>query len=804
MIRLLWSFLCVLSIGFGEETCDSWIAKHIFIPNDSHYLNKSSIYVEFNDFNDLFNMPCSDIKFEIEVLRMHSSQYVLLDNNLNISNFMELFNFSNPQLKLIYLQKIKGFNCISNQTINNIFNSYVLNLEGSKFEFYMDERPINKETCVLANFPRRSANYFGSIQTLFMVNSPFYSRDICPYVFLNSPLYQLGLFTISNSFIYKNELGFLEINQTEKFSLNVKMKKLLINMAYEDLDEKILNRFVFKELVIFDLTGIVYSIENDLFSHFKKMKLIILNIENFSAFFQSGLKWMRYLNDDLNVDLNNTKIFEASKARTVIVQFFDPKLVFNVPYEYPDTDFCLFKDFPHNQLVYPAIIVAKRVTCSCTIYFLIQHSKQYLNDDFSFYKFKLVIDYPYKFESYSIRYCLKEENYTEKIKECNFEKMTENCLGITYNPNRKFTFSGNLNNSYHLEWLHLIIQVIMKGILCIVGVITNFLIIIVIRKLDPKILENSMYKHMRMNSIFNIIYCLLSIFSLLILLGVCIDEETFYCLKNGTSEAIQYYKIYFDHFLRNSVRLCSNFSYIAVSLSRFISTTKTSHAFKLLKKFGNVGIKKFYKCIILISILMSMFMAFEFKVNKNHSSFDKGSPFDAYDTNHCQAEFIDSKSLAVKCQLFSILNMVNNVINNIVFLFISVFIDIFLIKFSNDTLKRRLKLFTDVEIIHETKEFKKRITKMVLAYGILYLSSHLLEFIVAVLFLAFNEQLKDVCYYSFHCSDIIELVQTFNFLSVSLQFFLFKRFDRNFSESFDGIFGKKTNKGQTTVHSTNY
>jgi len=800
MIRLLWPIFCVLSFGFCEKTCDSFIAKHIFIPNDSHYLNKSSICVEFSSFNDLVNVSCSDIRFEIEVLRMYSSQYVLIDNNLNISDFMRLFSFSKSQVKFIYLQKTKGFNRISNQSINNIFNSFVLNLERSKFDFYLDERLITKEKCVFENFPRSSANYFGSIQTLFMVNGPYYSREICPYVFLNSPLYQLGLFTISNSFIYKNELGFLEINQTDNFNLNVKIRKLLVNMAYEDLDRKILNRFVFKELFFFDLTGIVYSIEDDLFSHFKKIKFIILNIENFSAFFQSGLKWMRHLNSDLNVDLNSTEKFEYYKARTIIVQFFDPRLIFNEPYEYPDRDFCLFKDFPHNQLVYPAIIVAKRVTCSCTIYWLLQYSKQYLNEDFSFYKFKIVIDYPYKFESYSIRYCLKEENYTEKIKECNFEKMTEKCLGITYKPNREFTFWGNLNNSYHFEWLQLIIQVIMMSILCVIGVVTNFLIIIVIGKMDSKILENPLYTHMRMNSIFNIIYCLLNIFSLFILVGFCFFENTLFCLKNDRSEAMQYYQIYFDHFLRNSVRLCSNFSYIAVSLTRFISTTKTSHAFKLLKKFADIRIKKFYTLIILLSICLSIFMAFEFKVNKNHSSYDKGAPFDAYDTNHCQPEFIDSKSLAVKCKLFSIFNMLNNVINNIAFLFFSVFIDIFLIKFSNDTLKRRLKLFTDVEVIHNTKEFKKRINKMILAYGILYLSSHLLEFIVAILFLVFNEQLKDFCYYSFHCIEIIELVQTFNFLSVSLQFFLFKRFDRNFSETYDGIFKKKLNTGQTTVY----
>ena len=772
-----------INLSFEDKDCDSWRENHIFIENDSHNLNRSSICVEFASFEDLMNLTCGDLKFKIDSLSIYSSRYILLDNNLDIGGFMNLFKFS--KIKLVYLQKIKGFNKISNQAAKKIFSSYILNLEHSKFYFYLDHQLITKEACRIENFPRRSSNYFGSIDTLFMINSPFYSKETCPYVFLNSVLYQLGLFTISNSFIFKNQFGFLDINQTQTFDLNVQIKKLLLNVAYEDLDRNLLNKYVFKELMFFDLTGIVYSIENDLFKNFEKIKLIILNIENFSTFFQSGLKWMTFLNQNINVELNDAKQFDEYKNRAIIVQFFDPKLVFNIPYEYPNEDFCLFKDFPHNQLIYPAIVVAKQIECSCTIYWLIQYSKLYLNDDFSFYKVKMVTDYPFNFETYSIRYCLKEKNYSKIITECNFKKMSEKCLGYNYEVNRKFTFSGNLNNSYHFKWLQFIIQVIIQSLLCAVGIFTNTITIIVITNLDPKLLDNPMYKHIRINSIFNIVYCFLGITSLM---GVCIYEISSFCSSLAKFVITQYYQIYFDHFFKNVVRLCSNISYIALSLSRFLSTTKTSETFKVFKKFSQTRVKFFYLIILSISIILSMHMPFEWKVNKHHNNLDKGSPFDAYDINHCQEEFVDSKSSAVKCNLFAVLNMINNVVNNIAFLFLSVFIDICLIKFSNDNLMRKLALFTDVNVINEAKKFKKRINKMIISFGILYFLSHVMEFTVAVLFLVFSRQLKDFCYYSFYCNEVIELVQTFNFLSVSLQFFFFKRFDRNFSHTFNQIF----------------
>ena len=764
-----------------SEQCTIWSKKHIFNTSNTHYLNMTSILVEFKSFDELNVSVCANLSYRVEILRMYPYDHLMLDNSLDISQFLKKFQFPEKKVKFLVLYNIKGFTQATNKStlIHNELSDFVVSLEDSYFDFYFDgRRRINRELCIKSNFNRRSTHFFGSMKSLFMTNSPFYSKSVCPYVFANTNLQQVAFFQISNSLIYKNQLTFLDINETHQFDLNVNIKKVLLNLAYEKVSTEIINKHVFKYLQFLDLTGIVYGIQSDLFSHFTKIKLIILNIDNFQEFFQNGLKWMHLLNQDLNVNLSIASEFNENIKRVIIVQFFDPKLPFNKAYEYPDKDFCLFKDFPHTQLIYPSIIVAKHVECTCTIYWLIQYSKYYLNEDFSFYETNFLIDYPYKFESYSIRYCLKDIGFLNASLKCKFEDKLHSCHkrnSIFYH--KMFELSGNLNVLYKFQWMQYLIGVIFQALFSLIAIFTNSLTIYVVRNMDKKYQKNRMYKHILVNSSFNILYSLLRLLSLM---SICIYPRTSFCSRVEKYQATQYSRIYLGHLLENAVRLCCNFSYIFLSLSRFITTTKLKANHVMFRRIENLNVNRFYTAIFLVSILFSAYLPFQFKVNKFHSSFDKGYPFDAYGINYCETNFDNSIKLFFKCRLFSVLNVMNNVLNNIIFLFISACIDLFLIRFSNETLKMKLKLYNNQQSINEALKFRKNINKMILSYGILYFFSHILEFVTAILLLIYRKRLVEYCYYIFNCDIVIELAQAFNFLSISLLFFMYKRFDNNF------------------------
>ena len=72
----------------------------------------------------------------------------------------------------------------------------------------------------------------------------------------------------------------------------------------------------------------------------------ILQVNNMVKFLHSGTKWMTHLNENFNSE-NNARLFILRLVYTKEMVSFD------TIYEYPNEDLCLFKEFPHRQLVIP-------------------------------------------------------------------------------------------------------------------------------------------------------------------------------------------------------------------------------------------------------------------------------------------------------------------------------------------------------------------------------------------------------------------------------------------------------------------
>ena len=101
-------------------------------------------------------------------------------------------------------------------------------------------------------------------------------------------------------------------------------------------------------------------------------------------------------------------------------------------YDYPDSDFCHFKDFPHKRLVLPRLKPIYKSECSCTELFLIHQSFK-LSTEVDFFTDNLIDDY-YLLTQFYVNEITEKKftkcfnpNISNRIKECNFGKRLNNC-----------------------------------------------------------------------------------------------------------------------------------------------------------------------------------------------------------------------------------------------------------------------------------------------------------------------------------------------------------------------------------------
>lgn len=285
---------------------------------------------------------------------------------------------------------------------------------------------------------------------------------------------------------------------------------------------------------------------------------------------------------------------------------------------------------------------------------------------------------------------------------------------------------------------------------------------------------------------FNFIFCFINSFSLL---NICIFAKNSFCSSVYKTSGAQYFKIIFILYLGNAIRLCCNFSFIFFVISRFYITNPTKAKIFLVIRKSNL--KLFYYIMLGMCLIWSIFKLFEYKPNESYSNFDKNFPFNRYDNKYCQhTDNIFNNFYKIfevfpqECKIFPILNLINNIFNNILFLFINVVIDIFLIRFANKNYHHKKKIFIDQKHINEAIEHKKKIRNLVITNGILYFFSHIPQFVSTVLLITFKKELEFFCYFYFSCTEMNDLFETFGFISMSLQFFVYKHFDENFLRGF--------------------
>jgi hypothetical protein len=125
------------------------------------------------------------------------------------------------------------------------------------------------------------------------------------------------------------------------------------------------------------IDSILTSISEDFFTYFSKLKIFALEIYNFEEFINFEPHWLRHLNSEVKVNLSNSNDINRYKDRQMILELTD----LSKTYLYPEKDFCLFRHFPHEKLVFPIIETKQNLECSCTLMWLLKNKSLFTNID---------------------------------------------------------------------------------------------------------------------------------------------------------------------------------------------------------------------------------------------------------------------------------------------------------------------------------------------------------------------------------------------------------------------------------------
>ena len=192
--------------------------------------------------------------------------------------------------------------------------------------------------------------------------------------------------------------------------------------------------------------GVVYSFEETVFVDLK-LNFITLAIENLRDFWHadSASAWMKHLNTHVSSRDTWNKTFMSENMLTIRVETPKRYNSFTRAYEYPDADFCLFRHFPHGRLVFTTLIFHRRVSCTCTMHFLLKENhmaSNYLNNlnNLVFSDKSYLYYYNYlslEAHNESVGYC-RSKLYNTTMDACDLEKMLSNCDKSKFNSNTRY------------------------------------------------------------------------------------------------------------------------------------------------------------------------------------------------------------------------------------------------------------------------------------------------------------------------------------------------------------------------------
>ena len=365
-----------LSTIISGILCDVRDEKFQFtFPNSSLLKPKSCV------INDLFN--------DVIEFRFHSN--FILSEHLNFTNILRYSLYLNKQLT-VNIIKLKGFeldtkyHLVQGVRISSIVS---FNFIKCNMEFYSNGRLVKTCQEIIDSY-QNIDSIWSVFQFKFLTGSlidPLFRTPLCPLLFKNLKAQQLAITGLSYTFYKRNILTFE--NRTFD-NLNSSILVLTLNKIQNiNIDGSLLNPSIFQKLAVISLSGSVNMIDGRSLNALKNIGNIIIAKYNYrDMIHKNGIKWIRDLNPDLDVNFNNFEKLVLTffvKLKIITIQNVGGQAEIRLSKLFPEKDFCLYKDFPFKQLVILTEVLRYRIVnesltnrYTCTYLWLAKYFPKYI------------------------------------------------------------------------------------------------------------------------------------------------------------------------------------------------------------------------------------------------------------------------------------------------------------------------------------------------------------------------------------------------------------------------------------------
>ena len=440
------------------------------------------------------------------------TELIILDKSFNVSNLIVYSTyFSSTVMHFLNL------------------NGFEINLSERNGSIMRTNRNVNEIACVVCTMNFYTIGKLikscgdilesnSTVMSIFqidvkqiVIDSSEFPNALCPLVFKNTNISALFMIGLVDSFYKRNALRFTD----DVFNdLNSKIVNLFFEKAENiNLDLKLLNPYVFKNVVWIRTRGAIKTIDKHIFSTFKDLMFIDFDPAYFRKMIhQNGIDWIKEINSNVTFNFSSKTIindFYRYKLRYIYIKY--DGFIQHAPFYkvFPDEDFCVYKDFPFEQLVIlmqycstnRLLIQENKEDFTCTYLWIAQYFELY----YLYYYQKSSSD-----RSINMKMTIESKSFRERSK-CNFKRRLELCNKTGF----KIKDIWSTIDYYLLNKKLQTAFKIMSYLVSILGIVTNLftILIIVIKSNSDLFKEFKHYIYLCINSIFCLIILVINILS---------------------------------------------------------------------------------------------------------------------------------------------------------------------------------------------------------------------------------------------------------------------------------------------------
>lgn len=640
-------------------------------------------------------------------------------------------------------------------------------------------RRLNTSTSLFLGGNNRLISYL-------MLKNVQYKTAVCDLAFRNLYATSLDFGQVYESFLKTNRPVFIRQDQE---SLNTNLAYVSLTSYNIDLDSRILNPNIFANLKQATIFGRLSSIQPDLFVSFKRLQSIKIDYVNFIGIVRrQGIEWIRGINHGVKVDLNNDSSIQLARDRISIIYIdFSTDMVINMGITlFPDRLFCSFVSWPFEQLTFVEFFsneLANR-TFTCLTFWLFQHHQR-VHASTHIFGFFPQMNFSHGCKNFTRR-------VSSSCQKKNYQKLNFNSLDF-------LLFS---------EFL----LIAASPLVSLLGLILNVLTIVcIVQKAFKKEFQQKQYTYILIYSVSSSLVCF---FQLVSLVNECQQPFGLICSSIRRFLSVQYIKLIVGEFFTHVCITVSNLTYVWFALCR-LSLVGNKHG-KIVRFAAEVGVKKLMFVFLILSTGLALVKPFRYTI-------DNLVPYSLGQTEFPILFYKNSNLPTIRISKFKLKfigNVVYDFVNYFVFILANMAIDLIMLKKVRKVMREKEeKMSEQIAATREKLEKEnalafKKLVKLVLVNSLvgiclrmpscvtslndfrLVLSGFVdVKFFTAHSFVsnvfAFPYTLGYLCALAKVCEVFNTLGRLMYVVSLSTNFFLMKRFDRNFRAAFEAVFVKK-------------